>query len=49
LFPVPDIDASFKHLGHPLILPAKDRSWKDMFLASDFWVFDYNTRKLILC
>jgi hypothetical protein len=26
LFPVPDIDASFKHLGHPLILPAKDRS-----------------------
>src|SRR4051812_45436737 len=26
LFPVPDMDHSFIHLGHPLILPAKDRS-----------------------
>jgi hypothetical protein len=26
IFPVPDINESFIHLGHPLILPAKNRS-----------------------
>jgi hypothetical protein len=36
LFPVPDIDSSFVHLGHPLILPAKDRSGAYSFIYEKF-------------
>ena len=36
IFPVPDIDASFVHLGHPLILPSKDRSAAYDFIYDKF-------------
>lgn len=36
IFPVMDIDANSVHLGHPLILPAKDRSAAYDFVADKF-------------
>jgi mannosylglycoprotein endo-beta-mannosidase len=36
VFPVPDIDASFVHLGYPLILPAKDRTSAYDFVLDKF-------------
>jgi hypothetical protein len=36
IFPVPDIDCNFVHLGHPLILPAKDRSAAYAFIYDKF-------------
>jgi hypothetical protein len=35
-FPAPDIDSSFTHLGHPLILPSKDRSAAYAFVYDKF-------------
>ena len=36
IFPVPTIDASFIHLGHPLILPAKNRASAYNFVLEKF-------------
>lgn len=36
IFPVADIDASFIHLGHPLILPAKNRASAYSFVLDKF-------------
>jgi hypothetical protein len=36
IFPAPDIDNSFVHLGHPLILPSKDRSAAYAFIYNKF-------------
>ena len=36
VFPVPIIDASFSHLGHPLILLAKNRSEAYNFIIEKF-------------
>ena len=36
IFPVPSIDASFIHLGHPLILPSKDRASAYNFVLDKF-------------
>ena len=36
IFPVPDIGSSFVHLGHPLILPSKNRSAAYTFLYDKF-------------
>jgi hypothetical protein len=36
IFPVPDIDNNFTHLGHPLILPAKDRTSAYNFVFEKF-------------
>lgn len=36
IFPVPEIDSSFVHLGHPLILPAKDRTSAYNFVLDKF-------------
>jgi hypothetical protein len=36
LFPAPDIDNSFTHLGHPLILPWKERSAAYAFVYDKF-------------
>lgn len=36
IFPVPDIDSNSIHLGHPLILPAKDRSLAYNFVVDKF-------------
>ena len=36
IFPVSNIDASFIHLGHPLILPAKDRASAYNFVLDKF-------------
>jgi hypothetical protein len=36
LFPVPDMDSSFIHLGHPLILPAKNRTIAYNFVYGKF-------------
>lgn len=36
IFPVEDMTNSFTHLGHPLILPAKDRSVAYNFVADKF-------------
>jgi hypothetical protein len=36
VFPVPDIDNHFVHLGHPLLLPAKDRSAAYAFIYDKF-------------
>lgn len=36
LFPVPDIDVSFIHLGHPLVFPDKDRSAAYSFVYDKF-------------
>ena len=36
IFPVPDIDHNTIHLGHPLILPAKDRSTAYNFVYDKF-------------
>jgi hypothetical protein len=41
IFPVPDIDNNFKHLGHPLIIPGKDRT------AAYNFVFDMFKSKLL--
>ena len=35
-FPVPDMDGSFAHLGHPLILPGKDRTAAYNFVLDKF-------------
>jgi hypothetical protein len=35
-FPVPNIDKSFLHLGHPLVLPSKDRSAAYNFIYGKF-------------
>jgi hypothetical protein len=36
IFPAPDIDNSFVHLGHPFILPSKDRSVAYAFIYEKF-------------
>jgi hypothetical protein len=36
IFPVPDIDNNFIHLGHPLIIPGKDRSAAYNFVIDKF-------------
>lgn len=36
IFPAPDIDNSFVHLGHPLVLPSKDRSAAYAFVYDKF-------------
>uniref|UniRef100_A0ACD5ZUN9 Uncharacterized protein n=1 Tax=Avena sativa TaxID=4498 RepID=A0ACD5ZUN9_AVESA len=36
IFPCPNIDSSFVHLGHPLILPSKDRSAAYAFIYDKF-------------
>lgn len=36
IFPIPFIDSNFIHLGHPLILPAKDRSSAYNFVIDKF-------------
>jgi hypothetical protein len=36
IFPVPSIDNSFVHLGHPLVLPSKDRSSAYNFVCDKF-------------
>jgi hypothetical protein len=36
IFPVPEINESFIHLGHPLILPAKNRSEAYNFVLAKF-------------
>ena len=36
VFDVPVMDASFTHLGHPLILPAKNRSEAYSFILDKF-------------
>lgn len=36
IFPVPDMDSFFTHLGHPLILPAKNRASAYNFVADRF-------------
>lgn len=36
IFPVPDINSNTVHLGHPLILPAKDRSTAYNFVYDKF-------------
>jgi hypothetical protein len=36
IFPAPNIDSSFVHLGHPLILPSKDRSAAYNFIYDKF-------------
>ena len=36
IFPAPDINSSFVHLGHPLILPSKDRSAAYAFIYDKF-------------
>jgi hypothetical protein len=36
IFPAPDIDNSFVHLGHPLVLPSKDRSAAYGFVYDKF-------------
>jgi mannosylglycoprotein endo-beta-mannosidase len=36
IFPVPEMDASFIHLGHPLILPAKNRTSAYNFVLDKF-------------
>lgn len=36
IFPAPNIDNSFVHLGHPLILPSKDRSTAYGFIYDKF-------------
>ena len=36
IFPVPNIDESFSHLGHPLILPAKNRASAYNFVLDKF-------------
>jgi hypothetical protein len=36
IFPAPDLDNSFIHLGHPLILPSKDRSAAYAFIYDKF-------------
>jgi hypothetical protein len=36
IFPAPDIDSSFVHLGHPLVLPSKDRSAAYTFIYEKF-------------
>ena len=36
IFPAPDIDGSFVHLGHPLILPSKERSAAYNFVYDKF-------------
>jgi mannosylglycoprotein endo-beta-mannosidase len=36
VFPAPQIDNSFTHLGHPLILPSKDRSAAYAFVYDKF-------------
>ena len=36
IFPAPNIDSSFVHLGHPLILPSKDRSAAYAFIYDKF-------------
>lgn len=36
IFPVPDIDNNFIHLGHPLILPGKDRTAAYNFVFDKF-------------
>jgi hypothetical protein len=36
MFPVPDIDTNFIHLGHPLILPGKDRTAAYNFVFDKF-------------
>uniref|UniRef100_A0A8R7V1A6 Reverse transcriptase zinc-binding domain-containing protein n=1 Tax=Triticum urartu TaxID=4572 RepID=A0A8R7V1A6_TRIUA len=36
IFPAPDIDSSFVHLGHPLVLPSKDRSAAYNFVYDKF-------------
>jgi hypothetical protein len=36
IFPVPDIDNNFIHLGHPLIIPGKDRTTAYNFVFDKF-------------
>nr|XP_020200447.1 uncharacterized protein LOC109786279 [Aegilops tauschii subsp. strangulata] len=36
IFPVPNIDSNFSHLGHPLILPAKNRTAAYNFVLDKF-------------
>jgi hypothetical protein len=36
IFPVPDIDSTFIHLGHPLVLPGKDRTSAYNFVFDKF-------------
>ncbi|XP_047070405.1 uncharacterized protein LOC124678577 [Lolium rigidum] len=36
IFPVPNIDESFVHLGHPLVMPCKDRSAAYNFVYDKF-------------
>jgi hypothetical protein len=36
IFPAPNIDSFFVHLGHPLILPSKDRSVPYNFVYDKF-------------
>jgi hypothetical protein len=36
IFPTPNIDNSFVHLGHPLILPSKDRAAAYAFIYDKF-------------
>jgi hypothetical protein len=43
IFPVPNIDDSFLHLGHPLVLPSKDRS------AAYNFIYDKFKSKLSAC
>lgn len=48
IFPAPNIDNSFIHLGHPLILPAKDRSASYAFIYDKFKskLFNYKANRL---
>jgi hypothetical protein len=48
IFPVPEIDNSFVHLGHPLVLPAKDRASAYNFVLHKFKtkLSTYNADKL---